>query len=487
MTDTADARTFFAPGAATLLLALAAITLGWTGYIASDDASYYLGALEWLRNPPFPGNDHWTTRFPLVLTLAAAVGVFGEGPLALAVTALGWYAAFLGAAALLAHRIGGRRVAILATLLLGTAPLVATAASIVNCDLPEATFLVLGLWLLCGEAADRVPNPGKAFLAGAGFGLAVLCRETALLPLAGLGILFLLGRPLSRRTLLIAAAGAALVLGGEILFQLLVTGDPLHRYALAFNHDDSLDRAANLEGNLLVHPLIDPLLVLFVNNEFALLFWLAAAALALRFHRHLDAAGRRMLLLPLAMGLAAFLLVSLLGTKLVLNPRYFTSTAVAAAIAVACWLDRLPARGRWLAIAVAVGFNLLMLSVQNANPQWPSQALVRAAAANPRRPVAAAPEIVRRAELPLAWARLANVGAPPGAPPGAALLVAEGEAPAGRTLARYPSPPSAAGAAIRAAGLEALVPRAIRARLLAPNPTMILVEPTPRSGAAGLR
>lgn len=475
MTAINRARPVLVSAVAVPLVCALAVAIAWTGYIASDDASYYFGALEWLTDPPFAGSDHWTTRFPLVLSLAAAIGFVGAGPLALGLTAVGWYLAFLLATALFAQRVGGPRVAILAALLIGTLPLVATSASIANCDLPEVAFLLLGLWLLAGEAAGERPRTGAALAAGISFGLAILCRETPVLALAGLGVPFLLGRPVTRRTLLLAAAGAACVLAGEMLFQWLVTGDPLHRYGLAFNHDDTLDRAANLEGNLLVHPALDPLLLLFVNNEFAGLFWLAAVAVATGFHRRLDASQRRMLLLPAAMGMCAFLLVSLLGSKLVLNPRYFTIAAVAAVVAVACWLDRLPTMTCWLVLAASIGFNLLMISVQNANPHWPSQALVRAAIAFPDRAIAAAPEIVRRAELPIVWARVGNVDPSPAA--GSLLIVAAAEAPSGRLLARYPSPPTVAGGVVRAAGLESLVPGSIRPRLLSPDLDMVLVDP----------
>ena len=47
------------------------------------------------------------------------------------------------------------------------------------------------------------------------------------LPLAGLGLLFLHGRPVPRAAILAAGAGCAVVLGGEALFQYALTGDPL--------------------------------------------------------------------------------------------------------------------------------------------------------------------------------------------------------------------------------------------------------------------
>ncbi|MGF1549976.1 MAG: hypothetical protein ACFBQW_05520, partial [Sphingomonadaceae bacterium] len=87
-----------------LLAALAAlaVAVGWTGFIASDDANYYIAARHWLEAPPFAGEDHWGTRFPLVLTLAAALALLGDGPLALAAAALLWQLAFLAAGAALA-------------------------------------------------------------------------------------------------------------------------------------------------------------------------------------------------------------------------------------------------------------------------------------------------------------------------------------------------------------------------------------------------
>ncbi len=56
---------------------------------------------------------------------------------------------------------------------------------------------------------------------------------------------------------------------------------------LAFHHDSHIDLAANEEGNVLVHPATDPLLVLLVNDDFALLFWGVTAAVAFRFDRGL--------------------------------------------------------------------------------------------------------------------------------------------------------------------------------------------------------
>jgi 4-amino-4-deoxy-L-arabinose transferase-like glycosyltransferase len=462
---------------ALLLIAIViALAIGWVGYTASDDAAYHAAALEWLRHPPFAGHDHWATRFPLVLTLAATIGAIGDGVRAMTLTALLWYAIFLLAVRSLAAKIGGERAGWLAAMLAGTMPVVIANATTVSCDLTEATFLLLGIRLI-GDAAidrDRLWPPIGAGLA---FGTAILCRETTSLALFGFAPLFLLGRPVPRRALIVMGLSCAALLAGEALFQYVMTGDPLNRWLLAFNHDSHIDRAANLEGNFLVYPAIDPLLVLLVNDDFALLFWFAAAAAAMRVDRRLDAAGRARMTVLVLLALSAFLLVGALYTKLVLNPRYFVLPAIAAAIAVAAWLDSLRPAPRALLLAVALGANLLMLSVEDTHPQWPAEALVEAAAQHPGQPIVTTPEILHRALLPIGWNGLTGITA--GTPAAGALyFTTEAASPPGAAVvARYPSPPTTLGHALAALGLARFAPDGIRRRLLAPNAAMVLSRP----------
>jgi 4-amino-4-deoxy-L-arabinose transferase-like glycosyltransferase len=417
------------PGAV-LLLALAAVSIGWTGFIASDDELYYGGALRWSEGQVFAGDSHWTTRFPLVLTLAANIKLFGAGPMALHATAAMWFVAFVTATIVLARQIAGDRAGWVAGALAATLPLNATGASIVNCDLPEATFLLLGAAALIGQL-DR-PRIAHLVAAGMACGLAILCRETGVLALLGYGLLFLAGRPLPRWAWIAFGSGIAAILVGEALFQWALTGDPLHRYGLAAHHDATIDRAANEEGNLLVHPLVDPLIVLLVNNEFGLLFWIAApAAWALR-GRGFD---WRRFSPVLALGVASFLLVALLTNNLVLNPRYFTLSATAATILAAAWVSSLSAKQAVGLMALLIVPNLLLLSLQNNHPRWAAEALVLAAAADPAQRITSDPDTRARARQRLEWRGLTNVVAD--APVG---LVPASRAGTARVLARYPAP-----------------------------------------------
>ena len=448
-------------------LATAALAIGWVGYIASDDAAYYDGAARWLSAPPFAGADHWTTRFPVVLALAGSLLMFGRQLLAFEAVAVLWY----GALVLLVWRqvaaIAGFRAGAIAAALTATMPVIVSSGSTVGCDIPEAFFLLAGAALL----GDPWGRPGRAVAAGLCFGLAMLCRETAGLALVGLGPLFLIGRPIDRRSLILAGLGIAAVLVGEALFQAVVTGDPFRRYALAFNHDDHMSRAANMEGNLLVHPAIDPVLVLLVNNDFALLFWMGIVAVASRFWRGRETQALWRLAVPAALAIAMAVLVGALVTKLVLNPRYFTVTAVVMAMIVAIWLDGIGPRWRALWLVAAVGSNLLMLGVQNGHPRWPAEALVLAARAYPQATIGADAETRHRAALPLRFQGSDRVRATGGA---LRLTTAAAADPQLPLVAHYPSPPTSAGAVVRALGLEARVPAAVAERLFRPNPDMEL-------------
>ncbi|UVO49453.1 glycosyltransferase family 39 protein [Sphingomonas sp. SUN019] len=455
------------------VLAAAALWLGWVGFIASDDSLYYAGAMRWLTDPPFAGDTHWSTRFPLTLTFAAVLTVMGQGFAAFAATAVLFYAAIIAVTGLYAAKVGGQRAGWISALLTATMPVIVSHATTVSVDLLEASALLLGALLVSGATATW-----RGVAAGACFGVAVLCRETSLLPIVGLAPLFLLGRPVPRRILIASGIGFLLVIGGEALFQYAMTGDPLRRYAIAFHHDEHIDRAANMEGNFLLHPAIDPLLVLLVNDDFGLLFWLGGAAVAFGALRGISAEGRKRLIVLSAMALASFVLVSVLYSKLVLNPRYFTLPALVAAIVLAMWLDRIAPRWRALLLAAVVGSNLLLMSVGNAHPRWEMEALVDAARAHPAQTVIGDENDVRRAALPLGFAGQQNIAS--GAPqPGVLLVAREDQSPVGTVIARYPSPPTRLGGILRGLGLEPFVPAPVAHRMFAPSPPVVLVR-TPR-------
>ncbi|ONF97602.1 glycosyltransferase family 39 protein [Sphingomonas jeddahensis] len=451
-----------------------ALFVGWVGFMASDDSLYHAGAVRWLTDPPFPGTDHWSTRFPLTLTFATVLALVGENFASFAITAVLFYVLLVAVAARFAASVASTRAGWITALLTATLPVVVSHATTVSVDLIEAAALVGGAWLI-GLAGEGPRGLLRAGLGGVMFGVAVLCRETSVLALAVLGPLLLIGRPIPRRVLIACGIGAAAVLLGEALFQYLLTGDPLRRYTIAFHHDEHIDRAANHEGNFLLWAPIDPLLVLLINDDFGLLFWFAGAAAAFDRWRSIAVERRRPLVLLAWMAGASFLLVSLLYTKLVLNPRYFMLAALTAVIVLAIWLDRLGWRVRSLILAAMVAGNLLLMSAGNAHPRWSMEALVLAAEAHPNETVAAPANDVARADIAMAFLNQRNIRPLPAAPGGLAIIAAD-VSPPGVVVAAYPSPPTRLGALLRQLGLEQLVPAPIARRMFAPSPAVVLVR-----------
>ncbi len=472
------ARRFDIRWAAVLVLGMvAALWIGWVGFIASDDSLYYEGAVRWLTDPPFAGDNHWSTRFPLTLTFAAVIALVGHNFLAFAVTAVLFYVVIVAVMGIFAAQVAGMRAGWIAALLTATLPVIVANATSVSVDLIEASAVMIGVMLLGGAGDDRA-GLWRGVGAGVAFGVAMLCRETTALPLVGLAPIFLVGKPVPRRVLIASGIGFGAVIGGEALFQYAMTGDPLRRYTIAFHHDEHIDRAANMEGNFLLWPPIDPLLVLLVNDDFGLLFWLAGPALWFGALRSVEAAGERRLTVLAAMAATSFVLVALLVHKLVLNPRYFTLPALAAVMVVAIWLDRARAQVRIVALAAIVGSNLLLMSVGNAHPRWEMEALIAASATHPDEIVAGNPEEVRRASLPMRFAGRNNIRCA-SARTGGLVIAPADAAPSGAIVARYPSPPTRLGGILRNIGVEPLVPAPIAKRMFAPGRAIVLVR-TPR-------
>jgi 4-amino-4-deoxy-L-arabinose transferase-like glycosyltransferase len=460
------------------VLAVVAVWIGWVGYLASDDDLYYLAALRWVRHPPFEGDNHWATRFPVVISFAALIAALGKGFAAFHAMSLGWFAALITITGLFTRSMAGARAGWIAAILVATMPTLVTFSSLVNCDMPEAVLLIGGIWLI--GTANKAPRPLlQGLISGLCFGLAVLCRETALLPLVGLVPLFLIGKPVRRDVLLACGAGFAVILLGEMAFQFAMTGDPMRRYAIAAHHDSHIDRAANLEGNFLVHPLIDPLLVLLINDDFALLFWFGIAAVVLGAWRHLPAPARPRMTILVLMAVADFLLVGGLTHMMVLNPRYFALAALTIAMIVAIWLANMRPRACGLILAILVGANMLAMSLANDHPRWASSALLMAAKSHPDVVILTDADTSARADLPREFAGLHNIAV--GDPkPGSLYLRADDRPLGGATpVALYPSPPTVLGRVIQRIGLGGVLPARVAKRLLAPNPTATLWQVNP--------
>ena len=273
----------------------------------------------------------------------------------------------------------------LACLLIVTVPVFPIFASVVFTETTELFYLSLSFWLF-HEATLRERNLSLLFASGMCAGLGWLTRETTAALLLLYGVLYLLGFGIQRKLYWVMASGFLLVAGAEALAMAILTGDPLYRYDVILGKQLAIPYKGALEGdvfnrigNISVHPVVDPFLVLFANHEFALLFFFAIPAIFWCWRAPgLAAQKRTTLRLLIGWAVLWFLFVSFVLTNL--HQRYYTVCAYLAAIMVATWLVHgLRSAGnrvRMWAIIVLFTANFCAIYVDNPNQLFGERSLV---------------------------------------------------------------------------------------------------------------
>lgn len=417
---------FIGKGANGLILGLALlfalVALNWVGFIASDDVTYAHGAYGWIEHFPFVGG-HGTIRYTITIPMALAFRLFGESEFALVLPSLAYFTGFLALAWAAVRRVAGPQAAFGALLLLVTLPLFVIQASIANVDAIELFFLGASVFLFW-RCLDQGPTTARLLGTGALAGLAFLTRETAIFIAVFYGLCFLAGHRFSRLRYLWIAAGFLAVWSVELVYLTVMTGDPLYRFNISAHHDATIDRSIDLAGNVIVHPLVDPLLVLLLNQEFMLLFVVAPPLMAwLAFGKAIEPRLRHFARILCLFALSWFVCVGAAQHLLPLNPRYFTVCAAVACILAGIALARLaarPGRGRLLAGVLALallGTNWVGFYVENKQSQFGERKLAELAKADPNLRLTTDPMTLYRADLLLRWAKAQpRVSADPPAP-----------------------------------------------------------------------
>lgn len=317
--------------------------------------------------------------------------------------------AFLWLAWRTTSKAAGQPAGLAALAALVTLPLFVIQASIANVDAVELAFL-FGSFALYLRCIDEQPTNLRLFLCGVLAGLAFLTRETGVFVATFYAPLFLIGYGMPRWRYLVIPLGFLAVWAAELAYLGIMTGDPLYRFNIALHHDSTIDRAVDLAGNTIVHPLIDPLLVLLLNQEFMALF-LAAIPLALWlcFSRGTDPRTRRYARLIAWLGLSWFVCVGAAQHLLPLNPRYFTVAAAMACILTGMALIELARRSvkmRFAALAMALalaGSNAIGFLVENKDSMYGEQVLADLTHSE-RGAIVTDPETRYRADMLLKWA-----------------------------------------------------------------------------------
>jgi len=389
-----------------LILFGALVAAGWVGFLASDDVTYALGAYGWIEQFPFVGG-HGTIRYPITIPMALSFLTFGENEFAMVLPSLLYMLAFL---ALLWHVIRGVSGSIAATsalCVLAVSPLLVIQSSIASVDIVEMAFLFSSV-LLFWRCLDTGPNRVQLFVAGVLAGLAFLTRETAIFVAVFYALLFLIGHRFHRVHYLWIAAGFLALWAVEVCYLWAMTCDPLYRIDMSLHHCSSIDRTIDVAGNVVIHPLIDPLLVLLLNQEFMALYFIAIPFGAwLCFGKSIDQSTQHFARIIALFGLTWFFCAAAAQHLLPLNPRYFMITTAVACVLTGIGLARLASSGSRIVLASSVSLliagNLVGIYVENKDSLFGPRKLAAIAALYPDAQIATDPMTRYRADMLLRW------------------------------------------------------------------------------------
>lgn len=392
-----------------LVLFCALVATGWIGFLASDDVTYALGAYGWIEQFPFVGG-HGTIRYPITIPMALSFLAFGENEFAMVLPSLLYMLAFLVLVWHVVRHLCGPIAATSALCVLAISPLLVIQSSIASVDIVEMAFLFSSV-LLFWRCLDAGPNRFLLFVAGVLAGLAFLTRETAIFVAVFYALLFLIGPRFHRGHYLWIAAGFLAIWAVEVCYLWVMTGDPLYRITISLNHDSAIDRTIDVAGNIVVHPLIDPLLVLLLNQEFMALFFIAIPVGAwLCFGRSIETRTQHFARIIALFGLTWFFCASAAQNLLPLNPRYFMITTAVACVLTGIGLARLAVSnmsGSRIvltgAAALLIAGNLAGIYLENKDSLFGPRKLADIAAAYPKAQIITDPMTRYRADMLLRW------------------------------------------------------------------------------------
>jgi len=392
---------------------LIAVSVFWVGFLGSDDTLYWAGAGGWLAHVPYLGTTHWALRHTLVIPMAIARRLLGDGFPALLLPTLCYSVGIVVLTAIWIERAAGKLAAAAAMALIVTNPQFVLLSSIAYIDVVEI-FFVFFAFALMHNAMDRRVTLGRGgywallLLAGVSMGLAMLSRETSAFAIVAIGLLFLAGYGINRSDYFVIGTGCAFVVGLEFLFVWSMSGNLFYRFSISLHHDNSIDRWADQGAAIpIVHPLVDPVTMLLLNHNFGLLAWIGIPlAVWLARRGRLNSSGRHLLVLAVTLGVTWTVICAGMWTLLALVPRYFLLPALLLSMLSGVALARLWYDGRRRLAAslgaVLIVANLLSLLADNRNYMFGEFELADIAARQAG-VIHTDRQTMRRAELLLDW------------------------------------------------------------------------------------
>jgi 4-amino-4-deoxy-L-arabinose transferase-like glycosyltransferase len=371
-----------------LLMTLSgSLWFAWTGFIASDDEYYAEAGMGWLHDFPYVATHFGTVRAAVGIPIAIMLGFFGEHEFTVVLSTCLFFAATASLTLVMLTRLIGAVPALVSSCVMATVPLFALKSTIASADVPELFFVASSFWLFL-IACQRERKILLLLAAGVCAGLAFSAHEITVALLLYYGVLFLVGQGIPRREYWIMAIGFLAVIAVECLYYGVMTGNPLHRFALLLGGAVLGDRTevgvgqVAGGGTLHIWGPVDPLVMLFLKHEFGLLglaavpgLWWAFVARRSDGSQALTAARRFA-----GLGFVWFLVAAIVLRNMTLLPRYYMVTAYCLFIVIALWacVGLWPERRRFVLTASALFFitNVLAIYVDNKNPRFGERSLV---------------------------------------------------------------------------------------------------------------
>lgn len=237
----------FARGQYVLVLIVAVIMVTAlllpTGFTGTDDYRYLIAAERWLNEGVHTGANHWANRLPYVLSLVASFAVFGETMLALTIVNAAFFAICCYATWHIGcHAFADSRAALFGVLIILSTPLLIRQPTYFYPEVAEMAFLAItALIVIVRRRWITKQRIVMLLLAGFVGGLAMLVRQTAVaVPVALAAVIFFQSpdEVLKNRICdtAVLALGFFIPIVLEILFYVVMTGDPLHRFKIDSSH-----------------------------------------------------------------------------------------------------------------------------------------------------------------------------------------------------------------------------------------------------------
>lgn len=389
------------------------ISFFWVGFIGSDDSLYWASTTAWLTHAQSPGTTHWSLRYPLVVPMAFARLIFGDGFFAMVLPSILYV---IGTIILVGHwagRVGGILCATAAMALVVTSPMFILISSTANIDIVEIFFILSGFLLIdiaMNRLAGRAAGPVWAALtlAGVAFGMALLSRETTVFAIAAVGLLFLMKYGMPRPWYFVIGLGCAFVEALDTLYFWAKTGNFFYRFDIALHHDSTINRRVEQGSGIpVIHPIIDPVVMFLLNHNFGLIAWVGIPLVVwLWRHGAMTNAAKRTIVLLVTLAATWSLFAAEAWGILALVPRYFLLPSLLLAALAGISLARMWQMGwRRLPItllSVLIVTNLLSAWVDNRNFMFGEYRLVEIASQRAET-IHTDPQTERRAELLLDW------------------------------------------------------------------------------------